>query len=105
MFECVQCGHIQSQQSFMDNFGMTEEEASGYAHFSCEGRWFKKKKKSKKWGCDWSLGGLFSIHKLALDFENGKPPTPCFELASLKEARKHRKELFEKALKKEKEKL
>ena len=53
-FKCVQCGHAQCVQDFLDA-KVSEPESKVY--FSCIGRWVKDV------GCDWTLGGLFSIHK------------------------------------------
>jgi len=45
-----------------------------YVHFSCIGRW------NRKVGCDCILGRSFTIHKLEIIDEAGKP-YPSFEFA------------------------
>lgn len=72
-FECVRCGGTQSAKEFMD-LGLSEEDASKTAHYSCIGRIDSSR------GCDWSLGGLFSIHTLEVERPDGDV-VPCFELA------------------------
>jgi hypothetical protein len=61
-FKCVKCGHIQTAKDFKD-IGMNPE---SYVHFSCIGRW------KEGVGCDWTLGGLFTIHKKEVIVEDGK---------------------------------
>lgn len=61
-FRCVKCGHIQTAQDFRD-IGV---DPNGKVYFSCIGRWKKGE------GCDWSLGGLFTIHEREIMDENGK---------------------------------
>jgi hypothetical protein len=72
-FKCVQCGHVQTLQDFIDH-GIDEKEAVTLFFYSCLGRW------KKDVGCDWTLGGLFQIHKLVVISEYGKP-VPVFEFA------------------------
>lgn len=52
-FKCVSCGNIQCKQDFTD-IGV---DGTDKVYFSCLGRW------KKGVGCDWTLGGLLSIHK------------------------------------------
>jgi len=52
-FVCAKCGNIQCSQDFID----IGEDPEGKVYFSCIGRY------TKKVGCDWTLGGLFTIHK------------------------------------------
>lgn len=77
-FRCVRCGHIQSAVSLARY--LPPEDADNAAYFACEGRF------NKKVGCDWTLGGLFRIHKLEVLSEDGHL-VPVFEPASPKEAR------------------
>jgi hypothetical protein len=53
-FKCVQCGNVQCVQDFID---AEIKDPESKVYFSCLGRWVKDK------GCDWTLGGLFSIQK------------------------------------------
>lgn len=63
-FKCPSCGGIQTCQDFIDH---KIEEPDTKFHFSCIGRWVKGR------GCDWTLGGLFRIHKLeVIDPEGNK---------------------------------
>ena len=71
-FRCVACGHVQSHklaEARDPNIGDT----SRWIAFSCEGR------RNSKVGCDWTLGGLFKIHKLTV--LDGERSVPCFEFA------------------------
>ena len=77
-FKCVGCGHVQSFASF-ERY-MPLEDTYKYAYFSCEGRVDKSR------GCDWTLGGLFQIHKLEIVAEGGEI-VPCFEPATPEEAK------------------
>ncbi len=97
-FVCVICGTVQSIASLV-LAGATPEEAERMVGFSCEGRltkagpWPSPKKNSadvrkrrQRRGCDWTLGGLFRVHKLEIVIE-GEPPYPRFELATPEQAR------------------
>jgi len=61
---CPQCGTPQKTQEIIDA-GLTEEEAMSYIGFSCIGRFTKGQ------GCDWTLEGLFQIHKVEIS-HNGE---------------------------------
>ncbi len=69
-FKCVKCGHVQTWQDFIDH-KIDEPETKFF--FSCLGRWVDKI------GCDWTLGGLFTIHKIEV-LRNGEKH-PVFEFA------------------------
>jgi len=78
---CVHCGEVQSRQDFVDaGIHPTIEEAQRHWGFSCIGRWDVGR------GCDWTLGGLFTLHTLELDLGDGKKPLPCFEPATPEQA-------------------
>ena len=63
-FKCPKCGEVQTLEDFIKQ-GVKEPEE--YFHFSCIGRFDKSR------GCDWTLGGLFQIHKTeVVDSEGGK---------------------------------
>lgn len=76
-FRCVHCGHIQSAVSLVRY--LPPEDAGNAAYSACEGRF------NKKVGCDWTLGGLFQIHKLEV-LSNEGTIVPVFEPASPEEA-------------------
>jgi len=63
-FVCPACKTVQSIQDLL-RAGVKKEDVDGYMAFSCIGRFTKDK------GCDWTLGGLFQIHTLEVELENG----------------------------------
>ena len=90
-FKCVICGTVQSLASFK-RAGVEGEQAERYLGFSCVGRFTnagawnpKNKKRRKVAGCDWTLGGFFTLHRLIVVTPDGKEH-PSFELASPAEA-------------------
>lgn len=97
-FKCVICGTVQSAFSLV-KAGVKKEEYDRYLGFSCEGRftgagaWPSENSKSKASaarrkvrGCDWTLGGLFSVHKLEVAMSDTGKSRPCFEIATPEEA-------------------
>ncbi|MCG8430998.1 MAG: hypothetical protein MJA29_07485 [Candidatus Omnitrophica bacterium] len=72
-FKCPRCGTAQSGDDLV-RAGLSDEEAQKQMGFSCIGRTDKKK------GCDWTLGGLFQIHKIEIEDDDGVKH-PFFELA------------------------
>jgi len=62
-FKCASCGETQTAQDFIDN---KVKDWEGKFYFSCIGRWVKGR------GCDWTLGGLFQIHKTEVINEDGE---------------------------------
>ena len=83
---CVSCGTVQSRQDFVKaGASPTIEAAQLYWGFSCIGR------HNPAIGCDWTLGGLFTIHTLEIDTEDGEKPFPCFEPATPGQALEHAK--------------
>ena len=88
---CPICGTVQSMASLIAA-GASPEQAERSIGFSCEGRitgagpWSSKASAKRKAvrGCDWSLGGLFRIHKLEV-IADGKPH-PRFEIATPEQA-------------------
>lgn len=96
-FICPICGTVQSMASLVVA-GAKPERVENYVGFSCEGRfnsagpWPSSKDKTKKAerrrkvrGCDWTLGGLLSIHRLEVIGDNGKAQ-PSFEIATADQA-------------------
>lgn len=81
-FKCPSCGTIQSPQSFINaGVGANIDEVEKYVGFSCIGRWINFGPK-----CNWTLGGLFQIHKLEVVTPDGERH-PRFELATPEEAK------------------
>ena len=86
--KCPICGTVQSK-ALLKSEGCPEEEVEGYIGFSCVGRWndagpYKRNQKSKKPGCDWTLGGLLNEHTLEVEKDGVRHP--MFEVASAEEA-------------------
>jgi len=94
--KCPVCGTVQSMASLVA-VGVPAENAEDYIGFSCEGRfsgsgpWPSRMDESeaaatrrKVRGCDWTLGGLFKIHRLEV-VALGKAH-PMFEAATKEEA-------------------
>lgn len=103
-FRCPVCGTVQSAADLIEaGAGKTFDDVEQYVAFSCVGRWTGagpfKKNGPRKFGCDWTLGGLFRIHALEVIDDNGEA-RPRFELASSDEAQAHagRRALDEMAL-------
>ncbi len=72
-FVCPICNTVQSGQDLIDA-GIKREDIDGVLGFSCIGRFTKDK------GCDWTLGGLLTIHTCEVLLENGHK-RPMFEWA------------------------
>jgi hypothetical protein len=94
--KCSMCGTVQSATDLIKaGAGKDFDDVEGFLGFSCVGRFtnagpLEKGAKPGK-GCDWTLGGLFSLHKLEVVTEDGKHH-PRFELASPEEAQAHMKQ-------------
>jgi hypothetical protein len=71
-FQCISCKGVQTYKDF-DRLGVKNIE--NVVHFSCIGRY------GKKGHCDWTLGGLFTIHTKEV-MKDGKA-NPAFEFAPL----------------------
>lgn len=69
-FKCPSCGNVQTMQDFIDH-GIQDKKEEVF--FNCIGRYVKGK------GCDWSLGGLLQINKVAV-FKDAQV-FPVFEMA------------------------
>ncbi len=89
-FRCPMCGTIQSAKTLIAaGAGKDFEEVEKYLAFSCTGRFTGKgspsKEAGKNHGCNWTLGGLFSMHKLEVETPDGNKH-PRFEVATPEEA-------------------
>jgi hypothetical protein len=86
------CGTVQSR-SLLKREGCPDEEVEGQIGFSCVGRWNDAGPPPRKGtdtprdrpGCNWTLGGLFSVHEL--EVEKDGVSYPMFEVATPEEAR------------------
>jgi hypothetical protein len=91
---CPMCGTVQSMADLIRaGAGATESEVDRFIGFSCVGRWTgapAPRAKSDGKPCNWTLGGLFKTHKLAVIDEEGKEH-PRFEVASPAQAQAHEK--------------
>lgn len=106
--KCVICGCVQSIASLRRaDPALTNAAAEALVSFSCEGRltgagpWSTKATKAgaerrKVRGCDWTLGGLFTIHKLEVLMPGNDKPVPTFEIATAEEAAELERQLAEK---------
>lgn len=90
--KCPICSTVQNMQSLISaKAGETEDEVEKYIGFSCVGRFTKAgpfpKNGKPGSGCDWTLGGLFQLHKLEVIVEGQAKPSSYFEVASPEEAK------------------
>lgn len=91
--KCPMCGTIQCANDLLAaGAGATFDEIEKYLGFSCVGRWTNAGPHQPGTppgkGCDWTLGGLFQMHKLEVITEDGQHH-PRFELATPAEAKAH----------------
>jgi len=91
LFRCPICSTLQCMEDLI-NAGASPATVEKYIGFSCIGRFtnagpFTKKSKPGA-GCDWTLGGLFQLHKMEVVDESGKHH-PHFEVAAPEEAAAH----------------
>lgn len=90
--KCPICATVQNMQSLMDaGAGETEDQVERYIGFSCVGRWTNagehKRDEPPGRGCNWTLGGLFKLHKLEVQVDGEPEARPYFEVATMEEAR------------------
>ena len=86
---CPMCGTVQSSTSLIRaGAGATPAEVQKYIGFSCVGRWTGSlgpaEAKAKGVACNWTLGGLFQMHKLEVIIDGDR--MPAFELATPEQA-------------------
>jgi hypothetical protein len=95
--KCPMCGTVQSMATLL-KAGANADNVESFIGYSCEGRfsdagpWPSPADKSQRAarrrrvrGCDWTLGGLFHLHKLEVETPNGVRFS--FEIATPEEAR------------------
>lgn len=91
-FVCPMCKTVQSMADLIAA-GVKSEDADRYIGFSCVGRWTSGKPPRKTPDgkpCNWTLGGLFHLHELEIETEDGKKH-PHFEPATKEQAQAHMK--------------
>ncbi len=94
---CPVCGTVQSMRSLVAA-GAARDTVDRYFGFSCEGRFSdagpwpserdksaRAKKRRAQRGCDWTLGGLLTIHQLTIVYPDGQE-RPSFEISSPEQA-------------------
>lgn len=91
--KCPMCETIQTAQDFINaGQGHSFDDVQGLLGFSCIGRYTgagTPRAKPDGKPCNWTLGGLFRMHKLEVVTPDGKAH-PHFELATKAEAEAHR---------------
>lgn len=93
-FVCPMCGTVQSANDLIAaGAGNDFSEVEKYLGFSCVGRWTgaeSPRKSPDGEPCNWTLGGLFSLHKLEVVTPDGnshphfEPATPEQAMAKMK---------------------
>lgn len=89
---CPACGTVQSRE-LLRREGCPDDEVDLQVGFSCVGRWNGSgapdpaRNMQEKPGCNWTLGGLLSIHSLEVEDDEGRLH-PMFEPASPDDARR-----------------
>ena len=89
--KCPACGTVQSR-ALLKNQGCPADAIEGQIGFSCVGRWNDAGPPPRKSddtprerpGCNWTLGGLLSLHEL--EVTRGDETHPMFEVATPEEA-------------------
>lgn len=94
VYKCPMCETLQTARDLVNaGAGESLDKVERYLGFSCIGRFTGKgspsKEKGNGAGCNWTLGGLFSMHKMEVVTPDGKAH-PLFELATREEADAHR---------------
>lgn len=91
--KCPMCGTLQSAHDLITaGAGKDFDDVETYLGFSCLGRFTHMKpppkEKGNQVGCNWTLGGLLSLHELTVVTPDGKKHAR-FELATPEEAQRH----------------
>ena len=90
---CPMCGTLQTGNDLIRaGAGNTFAEVEKYLGFSCVGRWTgagSPRKEPDGRPCNWTLGGLFQMHKLEVVTPDGEKH-PRFEVATPEQAQAHR---------------
>lgn len=93
VFKCPMCKTMQTGVDLMAaGAGKDFDSVEKYLGFSCIGRFTgagSPRKSPDGKACDWTLGGLFSLHAFEVMTPDGKAH-PRFELATKEEAEAHR---------------
>ena len=91
-FICPMCGTVQSGRDFIAaGAGETFDEIERHLGFSCVGRWTEAdapRKVPDGNPCNWTLGGLFKLHRLEVITADGQHH-PSFEPATPEQAQAH----------------
>lgn len=91
-FVCPMCRTVQSGADLIAvGAGETFDDVEKYLAFSCVGRFTGKgtpRKTPDGDACNWTLGGLFPLHKLEVITPDGKHH-PRFELATPEQTQQH----------------
>lgn len=93
-FVCPMCRTVQSRRDFL-GVGMKPDDVQKYLAYSCIGRWTgaagpRAKPDGKP--CDWTLGGLLSLHRFAVKTKITGAESklyPYFEPATPEQAQAH----------------
>ncbi|MGP9804069.1 VVA0879 family protein [Paracoccus sp. NSM] len=89
---CPCCGTVQSARDLISaGAGLDFEAVEKYLGFSCVGRWTgagSPRATPDGQPCNWTLGGLFRLHKLEVVTEDGQRH-PRFEVATPDQAQAH----------------
>ncbi len=91
-FICPMCGTVQSGRDLIAaGAGVDFDAVEKYVGFSCVGRWTNAgppRKPHDGRPCNWTLGGLFQVHRLEVLTPDGKAH-PRFEPATPEQAIEH----------------
>ena len=90
--KCPMCGTLQNALDFIAaGAGKDWDDVSRYLGFSCVGRFTgagEPRTEPDGQPCNWSLGGLFQVHRMVVVTPDGKEH-PHFELARPEESSAH----------------
>lgn len=92
-FVCPMCGTVQNGADLIAaGAGSKMDDVENHLEFSCLGRFSHRlppyKTKGKAIGCNWTLGGLFSLHTLEVIDDSGNRH-PHFAVATQGQAAVH----------------